>query len=99
DSGGLVCMEAMAAGRPIICLDLGGPASQVTEETGFKIAAKYPEQTTEDLAKAMVCLANDSELRIKMGRSGQKLVGELHSWQSKGKQLTQLYQQLVKPGT
>ena len=99
DSGGLVCMEAMAAGRPIICLDLGGPASQVTEETGFKIAAKHPEQATEDLAKAMVCLANDSELRIKMGRSGQKLVGELHSWQSKGKQLTQLYQQLVQPGT
>ena len=26
DSGGGVCLEAMAAGRPVICLDLGGPA-------------------------------------------------------------------------
>lgn len=95
DSGGLVCLEAMAAGRPIICLDLGGPASQVTAETGFKIAAKAPQQATADLARAMVCLAQDAELRVKMGRSGQKLVRELHSWQSKGKELTQLYQELV----
>ncbi len=28
-----VCLEAMAAGRPVVCLDLGGPASQVTAET------------------------------------------------------------------
>jgi glycosyltransferase involved in cell wall biosynthesis len=39
DSGGYVCAEAMAAGKPVICLDLGGPALQVTEETGFKIPA------------------------------------------------------------
>lgn len=96
DSGGLVCLEAMAAGRPIICLDLGGPASQVTAATGFKIAAQDPQQATADLAHAMLCLADDDNLREKMGRAGQKLVRELHSWQSKGKQLTQLYQELVQ---
>lgn len=95
DSGGLVCLEAMAAGRPIICLDLGGPASQVTVATGFKIAAQDPRQATTDLAQAMVDLAHDAELRVAMGRSGQNLVRELHSWQSKGKELTQLYQELV----
>ena len=25
ESGGWVCLEAMAAGRPVVCLDLGGP--------------------------------------------------------------------------
>ena len=34
DSGGFVSVEAMAAGRPVICLDLGGLALQVTDETG-----------------------------------------------------------------
>src|SRR3990172_2688633 len=29
DSGGWVCVEAMAAGKPVICLDLGGPAPAV----------------------------------------------------------------------
>ncbi len=31
DSGGFVCIEAMAAGRPVICLKLGGPAEIVDE--------------------------------------------------------------------
>ena len=53
ESGGLVCLEAMAASRPVICLDLGGPAIQVTQETGFKISAHTPEQTVRDLAKAI----------------------------------------------
>ena len=37
ESGGCVSVEAMAAGRPVICLDLGGPALQVTEATGIKV--------------------------------------------------------------
>src|SRR4029078_12932115 len=44
DSGGWVCLEAMAAGKPVICLDLGGSAELVTDRTGIKGVAKYPEQ-------------------------------------------------------
>jgi glycosyltransferase involved in cell wall biosynthesis len=54
DTGGWVCVEAMATGRPVICLNLGGPAVQVTEETGFKIEAHNPEQAVRDLAASMV---------------------------------------------
>lgn len=95
DSGGWVCMEAMAAARPVICLDLGGPAVQVTEKTGFKIHAGTPEQTVMDLAKAMTCLAKDSELRLRMGEAGQKRVREAFSWESKGLKLCELYQEAV----
>lgn len=96
DSGGWVCMEAMATGRPIICLDLGGPATQVTKETGFKIPAHYPEQAVQGLAEAMICLAKDPELRVRMGQAGQKLVGESHSWEAKGQSLAQLYEKIGK---
>jgi glycosyltransferase involved in cell wall biosynthesis len=67
DSGGWVCLEAMAAGRPVICLDLGGPAQQVTVETGFKVPALNPEQTVKALADAMVQLAKNEDLRLRMG--------------------------------
>ena len=43
----------MAAGRPVICLDLGGPGSQVTDEVGFKIPAHSPEQCIEGIAQVM----------------------------------------------
>ena len=94
DSGGWVCMEAMATGRPVICLDLGGPAVQVREETGFKIPAHDPEQAVSGLAEAMVHLAKDSELRVRMGQAGQKLVSENYSWEATGQSLAQLYEKI-----
>lgn len=96
ESGGLVCLEAMAAGRPVVCLDLGGPATQVTEDTGFKVPAHTPEQATSDLGEAMTRLATDSELQVNMGQAGQKRVRETYSWEIKGQQLAQLYEQLLK---
>ena len=93
DSGGWVCMEGMAAGRAVICLDLGGPAVQVTEDTGFKINASTPEQAVRDIAQAMVSLANNSELRLQMGQAGQKRVRENFSWTSKGFYLSKLYRE------
>lgn len=97
DSGGWVCLEAMATGRPVICLDLGGPAVQVTEDTAFKVPAHNPEQAIGDLAEAITLLAKDSDLRLKMGKAGQKLVKEKFSWEMKAKQLTQIYKQVLTP--
>ncbi|MFM6139218.1 MAG: glycosyltransferase family 4 protein, partial [Sphaerospermopsis kisseleviana] len=87
DSGGWVCMEAMAAGRPVICLDLGGPGVQVTEETGFKIPADEPYQAVRDLAAAMIHLVTEPELRVSMGQTGRKLVRENYTWQVIGERL------------
>lgn len=95
DSGGWVCLEAMAAGRPVVCLNLGGPAVQVTEEIGFKVPAHTPEQAVYDLAKAMVHLSRDSELRVRMGQAGQKLVSDAYSWETKGQYLSQLYEEIL----
>lgn len=95
DSGGGVCLEAMAAGRPVICLDLGGPAIQVTEQTGFKIPAQSPDQAVQAIAVAMQTLAHDPELRIKMGKAGWQVVNENFSWSVIGDRLDALYQATV----
>lgn len=95
DSGGWVCLEAMAMGRPVICLDLGGPAVQVTEETGVKIPAQNPKQTVSSLAEAMSCLAKDSDLRSRLGQAGQKRVRENFSWEEKGRHLLKLYETIL----
>jgi glycosyltransferase involved in cell wall biosynthesis len=95
DSGGFVCIEAMAAGRPVICLDLGGPATQVTKETGFKVPARIPEQTVTDLAEAMITLAADRDLLKRMGKAGQTRVKETYNWNVKGELFAQLYEQIL----
>lgn len=96
DSGGWVCIEAMASGRPVICLNLGGPAVQVTEKTGFKVAAREPEQVIRDMAEAMQKLAYNPALRVQMGKAGRQLVDENFSWRVVGDRLNSIYQEAVR---
>ena len=71
DSCPWVCAEAMAASLPVICLDIGGPGMQVTEATGFKIAAQRPAQAIQDMAAAMDALTESAALRIAMGTAAR----------------------------
>ena len=73
---------------------MGGPAVQLTEETGFKLPAQHPEQAVSDLAKAMFLLANDSKLRVQMGQAGQKQLRERFAWETKCQLLAQLYKNI-----
>jgi glycosyltransferase involved in cell wall biosynthesis len=95
DSGGWVCLEAMAAGRPVLCLDLGGPGAQVTSDTGFKISARDPDAAVKDMAEVMAVLAYDPGLRVRMGQAGKERVATNYAWERKGKFLATLYEELV----
>ncbi len=95
DSGGWVPLEAMASGRPILCLDLGGPGETVTPDIGIKVPAHNPEQAVKDLAAAMVKLAENPDLCIQMGQKGQQRIREIYSWEAKAKWLSQVYEDCV----
>jgi glycosyltransferase involved in cell wall biosynthesis len=97
DSGSYVCAEAMALGLPVICLDVGGPALQVTEETGIKVLATSPEQVIADLARAMSQLAGDPIVRERLGKSGWKRVRESLMWDKKGDLISAMYSQAIPP--
>ncbi|MGH8065946.1 MAG: glycosyltransferase family 4 protein, partial [Candidatus Entotheonellia bacterium] len=91
----MACLEAMAVGLPVICLDLGGPALQVTEETGFKLPAIAPAQVVNDLRKAMLLLARNPDCRKRMGEAARRRVIGYFDWDSKGKWISEVYQQIV----
>jgi glycosyltransferase involved in cell wall biosynthesis len=98
DSGGWVCLEAMAAGKPVLCLDLGGPAEQVTDDTGIKVPATSPEQAVSDLAHAMIRLGADPDLRRTLGEAGRRRVGDEYIWEKKGDRLDALYASVLESG-
>jgi glycosyltransferase involved in cell wall biosynthesis len=97
ESGGFVCLEAMAIGCPVICLDLGGPAVQVTDETGIKIPAHTPQQVVADLAEAITRLVSDPDLRSRLGQAGQCHAQQIYRWQTKAAVFSQAYQELLSP--
>jgi glycosyltransferase involved in cell wall biosynthesis len=64
DSGGMVPLEALAAGLPVLCLDCGGPAAIVTADSGIAIPSLHGDQAriVDDLAQAMIHLATNRDL-------------------------------------
>jgi glycosyltransferase involved in cell wall biosynthesis len=99
DAGGWVCLEAMAAGRPVVCLDLGAPAMQVTDQVGVKVAAHTPEQAVRDLAEAIRRLAAEPELRRRLGEAGRARVRRIYDWNARGRSLVHLYEQIAAPAS
>ena len=94
DSGSCVCTEAMALGKPVVCIDVAGPALQVTRETGFKIPAQSPGQVVNGLAQALEALAGDSDLIHRMGEKGRARVHQTLNWDAKGLQFAEIYQRI-----
>ena len=56
DSGGTVVMEALAHGKPVICLDIGGPAATVDEHCARIVGTKgrTEQQVVEKMADAII---------------------------------------------
>ena len=95
DSSGWVSIEAMAAGRPVICLDVGGPALQVGKDNGVKIPAKSPQHAVESIATALETLASNLEFRLRCGTAGRRRVIEEFNWPRKAREVRFIYNSLL----
>lgn len=98
EPGAFVIVEAMAAGKPVVCLDFGEPALEVTGETGIKVPISSPEQVVADLAAAMTRLAGDPDHRVRLGIAAQRRVQEEFDWDKKGIFMRKLYETLYEKG-
>lgn len=96
DGGGAVVVEAMAAGKPVICLDLGGPGLHVTNECGIEVSPHSPEQAVRDLAKALECLYTNRELRCQMGKAARARAEQVYHWDRLGERLREIYEQVLR---
>jgi glycosyltransferase involved in cell wall biosynthesis len=93
---GSVCMEAMAAGRPVVCLDIGGPASQVTPETGFIAPANNPTEALEAMANFLTRVANDRQMLQEMAVKARAHVRKKFAMTQLGAAITSLYREAVE---
>jgi glycosyltransferase involved in cell wall biosynthesis len=96
ESGGIVLMEAMALGLPIITTHWGGPGHHVDDRTGFRIEPTSREGFTDGIADAMIRLARSPELRVEMGRAAlERVETGTYTWDHKIDRTLEIYEQTL----
>lgn len=89
---GRVLIEAMAAGRAIIATDAGG-VSEVVE--GGVTALLVQPGNAAAMAKAIMRLSCDGELRERMGRSGRMRAAEKFSIEKHVSRIQEIYTEIL----
>lgn len=91
ESFGMVALEAMACGAPVIASEVGGLGFLVQDgETGFTVPDGEPDKLCEKLS----LLLGDPCLREAMGRRAAQYALS-YDWEKIAKQVVQLYQTLL----
>jgi len=95
DGGGAVVIEAMAAGKPVVCLDTGGPGMHITDAWGLKIAPSSPKDAVHKLASALERLYLDQDLRQRLGQAARERAENFYHWDKLGEQLMEIYEKAL----
>ncbi|HEX5831432.1 MAG TPA: glycosyltransferase family 1 protein [Gemmatimonadaceae bacterium] len=91
---GLVVLEAMASGLPVIAAPAGGVADHLR---GDENGVAYPGGDVTAMAHAMVRLALDPSLRARLGR-GARRTAEALSWEAELDRLDASYRDVCEGG-
>ena len=81
DAFGLVTLEAMASGLPVVVTDHVGASELISNRKDGMIV---PAGDAESLAAAIAELVEHNDLRRALGRAARELVEEQCSWESYG---------------
>ena len=92
ESFGIILLEAMAAGKPIVASNIDGYRGVLDDgEEGLLVR---PEDERR-LAEALIRLLKDPALRERMGRQGQVKAKD-YSWQKVAQQVLDYYRELLE---
>jgi glycosyltransferase involved in cell wall biosynthesis len=93
ESYGMVPVEAMACGKPVVSTRRGGPSETVVEgETGYLVGAG----DSAALAERVMRLLRDPALRQRMGEAGRTRVIERFSAQAMAARFSETVEQVIE---
>lgn len=95
EGAGQTMMEAMLRGCVPIVAALGGPQEIVTDECGFRIPAKDPEQVARDIAHVIKDLYGNRNKLATMGRAAQLHIANAYSEENFVKQMNEVYERAM----
>ena len=92
NTSGIVALEAMASGTPVIASNTGGLKYTVAhQQTGLL----FPPRNVTTLTQAIQRLATKPELCTKLGHAARTRVEELFTWSDVASQMSEFYWELI----
>ena len=91
ESFGIILLEAMAVGKPIVASNVGGYASIVAHGVDGLLV---PPKDDKELARALVSLMIDEPLRQRMGAMGKRKAQD-YSWERIAKEILNYYRRIL----
>lgn len=93
ESFGIVLLEAMAVGTPIVCTRTQGANEIVDDEVN---GVMVPPSDSDALADAILRILNDSKLSRTLRKNGLKVVKDRFSWKKTAKMTLALYEKVCE---
>jgi len=94
EGGGMVVLEALALGKPVVCLDIGGPGEFVDQTCGIKVVVEDYRRVVHQLSLMLLKLSADNDLRRMLGQ-GARIRSHHFAWKNKGDLIDKIYGQIV----
>jgi phosphatidylinositol alpha-mannosyltransferase len=92
ESFGLILIEAMATGRPVVATNIAGFASVITDgQEGILV----PPMTVKPLANALLKLLDDKQLRLQMGQKGL-VTARKYAWEGIAPRILAYYSKTIE---
>ena len=96
ECGGAVVLEAMAARKPVVATDWGGPADYLDESCGFLIEPLSKESMIDAFQGAMDKLSTDRGLCHTLGAAGRKRIERHYAWPAKIDSILSIYEETLR---
>ncbi len=94
---GIVCTEAMALGKPVIvgARGVSGFREQVVSDGPNQCGFHIDPYDSHDIAKFIITLLEDEELRRKCGENARKRVLEMFTWEKVAQDTINVYKEVM----
>jgi glycosyltransferase involved in cell wall biosynthesis len=89
---GIVLLEAMACGIPVIATEIAGPAEAIRESGAGLVV---PPGNKKMLAEAIIRILGNRDLSASMGIEGRRLAEKKYNWRRIAEQTAALYEELI----
>ena len=93
---GQSCLEAMALGTPVVCLDWAGPGLIVDEESGYAVVPDGREKTIGLLADALGDCYQDKLKGTTKGEKAAVRARAVFSWSGLAERISSAYRRVVR---